>query len=144
MFEILCTKKDSPGFGELWCFDYTFENGTTVTDEPLMHEASAMIDSFLVAKHRTDVDTIYLSFETSTSNNWDFVLDYVRAEDDGSIYYASCRRPPSLMGEIWLCPVLDSFFPERKPAQLYVYITPVDRTMLKDSPQTTPVDVLSH
>jgi hypothetical protein len=144
MFEITCTKKDSPGFGKLWCFDYTFEDGTTVTDEPLMHEASALLDSFLIAKHCTNVSTIYLTFETTQSNTWDFLLDYVRAEDDGSVYYASCRRPPSLMGEIWLCPVLDSFFPERKPAQLYVYITPVLKEQPVAAHQTTPVDVLSH
>jgi hypothetical protein len=144
MFEITCIKKDSPGLGKLWCFDYCSPDGYLVTDEPLMHEASAMIDSFLIAKHHEDVDTIYLTFETTPSNTWDFLLDYVRAKDDGTIYHASCRRPPNLMGEVWLCPVLDLFFPERKPAQLYVYITPVFKEQNEEHHQTTPVDVLSH
>jgi hypothetical protein len=126
MFEITCTKKDclGLGLGELWCFDYTFPDGYSVTDEPLMAEATAMIDRFLLATRKADAETIHITFETIPNPDYDLLLKYTRPEDDGSIYSCSSSRFPNLEGELWLCPVLDSFFPESKPEQLYVYITP--------------------
>lgn len=126
MFEIDCTKKDciGKGLGKLWCFDYTFEGGSAVVDEPLMAEATAMIDQFLLMTDQSNADTLRITFETVASGDYDLLLEYVRPEDDGSIYKCSSPHSSELKREVWLCPVLDSFFPETKPTHLYVCIKP--------------------
>ena len=123
-FTIKCTKKAGQSYvDQLWCFDYTFKDGTFVVDEPLMAEATAMIDTFLDAAGKSDASCINITFETETTD-CDIKLSYVKPEDSGSIY--SCSSPvfPGMKGDVWLCPVLESFFPDSKPANLYVTIAP--------------------
>lgn len=123
-FTIKCTKKAGQGYiDQLWCFDYTFEDGTSVIDEPLMAEATAMIDAFLEAAGKTDTPCINVTFETEATD-YDIRLNYVKPEDEGSIYTCTSPSFPTMKGEVWLCPVLESFFPDGKPANLYVTIAP--------------------
>ena len=53
MFSIFCTPQPVNWLKEedLWCFDYTFPNGTSVKDEPLMPDATELVNRLLEHKY---------------------------------------------------------------------------------------------
>ena len=123
MFKIICTPKHyafNDG-GDLWSFTNTFSDGTTVIDEPLMPEANEMINSILQFKYKEhkDIDMILITFSQEEPEDFDVCLNYDCPDDDGSRYKAVVENKSS---EVWLCPVLDKFFPEGKPKELFVTI----------------------
>ena len=66
MFSITCTPKHhafNEG-GDLWCFDYEFNDTESVKDEPLMPEATELINRLLKHKYGQDssVDKIEVTF----------------------------------------------------------------------------------
>ena len=120
LFTIDCKKNIHNG---LWSFDYDFENALKVKDEPLMHQASALIDSILLNRDKKIPEKIQIGFDSYQLNNADIILNYLRSEYSGSIYKSSKILDWEIdyEKEIWLCPVLTYFF-EEPPAQLWAYI----------------------
>jgi len=57
MFTISCQKNQHNG---LWCFDYIFSDELAVQSEPLMHQASALIDSILISRDKVIHKTFQL------------------------------------------------------------------------------------
>ena len=53
MFSITCTPQPVNWLKEedLWCFDYTFPNGTSVKDEPLMPDATELVNRLIEHKY---------------------------------------------------------------------------------------------
>jgi hypothetical protein len=60
MFSILCSKNKQTN---LWCFDYEFQNGDSVIEEPLMHQATKLIDSILLEAHGYIPEEISIYFD---------------------------------------------------------------------------------
>mgnify|MGYP003119174399 FL=1 len=126
MFSITCTPKHH-AFGEqgdLWCFDYTFLDGSSVKDEPLMPEATELVNRLLKNKYgqNSSIDKIELTFSnTVLSRPSDITLQYVEDEEGGCNYKPYAWEEWANM-KIWLCPVFTQFFPEEKPKKLYVKV----------------------
>lgn len=121
MFNIIC-RKDPHNF--LWCFDHVFSETISVKSEPLMHQASALIDWILTDKYDHIPETIAVAFSSSDFEGSEVTLEYSHAEYNGSIYN-STRVLDWTKGhekEIWLCPVLTYFF-EEPPNTLYVAVS---------------------
>jgi len=121
MFTIECQKNQHNG---LWCFDYVFNEELEVKSEPLMHQASALIDDVLASRDGVVHQKISITFDWLELPGADVVLQYFRPDYGGSIYKSSqvLDWSEGHEKEVWLCPVLTYFFKE-PPAQLYVYIT---------------------
>ena len=124
-FSIVCTpEKHAFNDGQdLWCFDYKFEDGTEVKSEPLMPEATELMNRLLMIKFQTNVEKIMLLF-SDNMENYDLALNYIRAQDGGSIYKAISTQT-LLSKEVWLCPVFDKFFPVARPLELFVNVKKV-------------------
>ena len=126
MFTIDCALKQNAlvESGKLWCFDYTFEDGSSVEDEPLMAEATELINRLLKAKYpeQKSFEGIKINFSETKLEDADLNLEYIGPCDDGSTYSATNDVEKELQMDIWLCPVLDQFFTDR-PENLYVTIT---------------------
>tara|TARA_R100001530_G_scaffold110399_2_gene77704 strand:+ start:177 stop:560 length:384 start_codon:yes stop_codon:yes gene_type:complete len=126
MFSITCQPKQNAlgKDGKLWCFNYTFEDGSSVEDEPLMAEATELVNRLLKAKYpkQESFETININFSETKLEDADLNLEYIGPEDDGSTYSATNDVEKELQMEVWLCPVLDQFFTDR-PENLYITIT---------------------
>jgi len=124
MFTIECEKNQHNG---LWCFDYVFNDTLSVESEPLMHQASALIDSVLLSRDKTIAKKISITFDWLKLTDPDVVLKYSHQDYGGSIYNSSqvLDWKEDYQKEVWLCPVLTYFFKE-PPTELYVYITEED------------------
>jgi len=126
MISITCTPKHH-AFGEqgdLWCFDYTFSDGSSVKDEPLMPEATELVNRLLKNKYgqESSINKIKLTFSnTVLSRPADITLHYVEDKDGGCNYKPYAWEEWADM-QIWLCPVFNQFFPEGKPEKLYVTV----------------------
>jgi hypothetical protein len=120
MFTIYCEKNQHNG---LWCFDYVFTEEKHVFDEPLMHQASALIDAILISRDTEIPKTISITFDWLELPEPDAVLDYTQQEYGGSMYKSSqvLDWTEDYEKEVWLCPVLTYFFKE-PPKKLYVYV----------------------
>ena len=129
MFSITCTPQPVNWLqeGDLWCFDYTFPNGGSVKDEPLMPEATELINRLL--KHKYGQDSSVDKIEVTFSNELlptpsDLTLQYVEDQDGGCNYKPYAWEEWANM-KIWLCPVFTQFFPVEKPEKLYVKVEKV-------------------
>jgi hypothetical protein len=120
MFTIDCKKNIHNG---LWSFDYEFEEGLEVNNEPLMHQASSLIDDILVSRAKKIPKEIEIGFDCLDFNDPDTVLIYSHSDYGGSVYKSSkvLDWATNYEREVWLCPVLTYFFKE-PPAKLNVYI----------------------
>ena len=126
MFSITCTPQPVNWLQEedLWCFDYTFPNGGSVKDEPLMPAATELVNRLLEHKYGKDclVNKIEVTFSDEVlSPPGDLTLQYIDDEDDGCNYKPYAWEEWANM-KIWLCPVFTQFFPEEKPKKLYVKV----------------------
>jgi hypothetical protein len=120
MFTIDCRKDEH---NKLWCFDYMFTEELSVKNEPLMHQASALINWILIDKFDDTPEVITVAFSPEEFEGSDVTLEYSHSDYGGSIYN-STRVLDWTEGhekEIWLCPVLTYFF-ESPPKNLYVLI----------------------
>ena len=122
LFSIVCTpKKHAFNDGkDLWCFDYKFEDGAEVESEPLMPEATELMNRLLKRKYLENVEKINVLFSDQIIE-YDIVLEYMRPQDGGSIYRAISSETIMQM-EVWLCPVFDQFFTSLRPSRLFVKI----------------------
>ena len=129
MFSITCTPKHHAfnGGGDLWCFDYEFNDNESVKDEPLMPEATELINRLL--KYKYGQDSSVNKIEVTFSNELlptpsDLTLQYIEDEDGGCNYKPFAWQEWANM-KIWLCPVFTQFFPVEKPEKLYVKVEKV-------------------
>lgn len=124
MFVIECQKNQHNG---LWCFDYVFNEELEVKEEPLMHQASALIDAILTSRDGVIHQKISITFDWLELPGSDAVLEYSHQDYGGSIYKSSqvLDWTDDYEKEVWLCPVLTYFFKE-PPEKLYVYICKED------------------
>ncbi len=122
MFSITCLKNKVTN---LWCFDYTFENNSSVTEEPLMHQATKLIDLVLLEAHKCIPEEISIYFDGLELHEPDVILQYKEPSMSGSLYCSShvLNLKENYEHNVWLCPVLMDFFHE-PPKELYVLITP--------------------
>ena len=129
MFSIFCTPQPVNWLKEedLWCFDYTFPNGTSVKDEPLMPDATELVNRLLEHKYgeNSSISKIEVTFSnTVLSTPADITLQYIEDEDGGCNYKPYAWEAWSNM-KIWLCPVFFEFFPAERPKKLYVKVEKV-------------------
>tara|TARA_B100002052_G_scaffold227582_1_gene209962 strand:- start:2311 stop:2760 length:450 start_codon:yes stop_codon:yes gene_type:complete len=113
---IICKK-----IGGLWCFDHTFNDLTEVINEPLMHEATSLIDQVLAKKGTPDPDQVHIIFTDDEyyEDQSEVILDFVNHDGEASIY------KDRISGQsVWLCPVLQRMdcFHGVKPSTIYVCI----------------------
>ena len=129
MFSVTCTPqpvnwlKDE----ELWCFDYDFPNGDSVKDEPLMPDATELINRLLEHKYgkNSSINKIEVTFSNELMpTSSDLTLQYVEDADDGCNYKPYAWEEWANM-TIWLCPVFTEFFPGVRPEKLYVKVEKV-------------------
>lgn len=123
MFQVICTPKHFAfnGGGDLWAFDYDFE-GESVIDEPLMPEATELVNRLLKQKYSTSTSKIEITFcAFGIIQNPDIELTYVGPKDEGSLYKVISPSSEELDMTIWLCPVFDSFYEER-PRHLFIKV----------------------
>lgn len=120
MFTIYCKKNQHNG---LWCFDYVFTKDKCVFDEPLMHQASSLIDEIFLGRDKEIPENISITFDWLELPEADVVLKYTHQDYGGSVYKSSqvLDWTEDYEKEVWLCPVLTYFFKE-PPDTLYVYI----------------------
>ena len=123
MFSILCSKNKT---NNLWWFDYKFQDGSSVIEEPLMHQATKLIDSILLEVHGYIPEKISIYFDKLELHEPDVILKYKEPSMSGSLYCSSVvlNRIEDYEHDVWLCPVLIDFFHE-PPEEIYVSITPV-------------------
>ena len=123
MFTVICTPKHFAfnGGGDLWAFDYDFE-GESIVDEPLMPEATDLVNRLLKYKYSTTTQKIKVTFTAQPIIKYDVALSYVGPEDEGSRYQVEGAATPELDMKIWLCPVFDSFYGDGRPQNLYVLV----------------------
>lgn len=127
MFQVICTPKHFAfnGGGDLWAFDYDFE-GESIVDEPLMPEATELVNRLLKYKYEEPTSKISIMFcAASIFKNPDITLKYVGPKDEGSLYEVVNPATPELAMTIWLCPVFDSFYSER-PEELCAFVERLD------------------
>ena len=123
MFTILCSKNK---LNNLWCFDYAFENGDSIKEEPLMHQDTKLIDSILLEAHGCIPEEIAIYFDRLELHEPDAILKYKEPSMSGSLYCSShiLNRTEDHEHDVWLCSVLMDFFHE-PPGEIYVAITPI-------------------
>lgn len=113
---IVCTKKEN-----LWIFDEEFRDGTSVVDEPLMHEATALIDKVIANKYDYIPDKIVITYSEDSylEETAEVILDWESDCGEASYY-----RDRVSNDRVWLCPVLQRMdcFDGKKPKTFYVYI----------------------
>ena len=121
MFIILCQKNQD---SNLWCFDYSFSEELEVSGEPLMHQATAVIDAVLAKRYTHVPEVISIIFDHVYVEGADVVIEYKEPSLGGSLYVTT-----EVLGltkksdqDVWLCPVLTYFYPD-PPKKLYVLIT---------------------
>jgi hypothetical protein len=110
----------------LWCFDYEFQNGDSIKEEPLMHQATELIDSILLEAHGCIPEEIAIYFDGLELYEPDAILKYKEPSMSGSLYCSShiLNRTEDHEHDVWLCSVLMDFFHE-PPEEIYVAITPI-------------------
>jgi hypothetical protein len=123
MFSITCAKDQHTN---LWCFDYQFEKNSFVKDEPLMHQATDLIDLILNEAHGSIANQISICFDAFKLHAPDVILKYKEPSGSGSMYQAVhvLNKVKDYQHDVWLCSVLTQFFP-MPPSELYVLIKPV-------------------
>lgn len=121
MFSILCQKNP---VSSLWCFDHVFSDDLEVIEEPLMHQATELIDSVLMESYGYIPKQISILFDHNELFEPDVLLQYKEPSDGGSLYESVqvLKRTENHVHEVWLCPVLTYFY-ENPPENLYVLIT---------------------
>lgn len=121
MFSILCQKNP---ISNLWCFDHVFSDDLKVIEEPLMHQATKLIDSVLMESYGYIPEQISILFDHNELFEPDVLLQYKEPSGDGSLYESVqvLKRTENYVHEVWLCPVLTYFY-EKPPENLYVLIT---------------------
>ena len=127
MFQVICTPKHFAfnGGGDLWAFDYDFE-GESIVDEPLMPEATELVNRLLKYKYEEPTSKISILFSVpGVFRDADITLKYVGPKDEGSLYEVVNPATPELAMTIWLCPVFDSFYSER-PEELCAFVERLD------------------
>ena len=119
MFTITCQKNPH---SNLWCFDYAFSKDLQVIEEPLMHQATNVIDFILQQKYKTPPKTIDLVFDHLELYDADVSLEYKEPSLGGSLYRTTQEFVlPVPSQDVWLCPVLTYFY-ETPPKKLYILI----------------------
>ena len=123
MFTILCSKNK---LTNLWCFDYEFQNGDSIKEEPLMDKFTKLIDSILLEAHGYIPEEISIYFDRLELHEPDAILKYKEPSMPGSLYCSSVvlNRIEDYEHDVWLCPVLMDFFHE-PPEEIYILITPI-------------------
>lgn len=121
MFTIYCYKNSQ---SQLWCFDYIFSKDLEVIEEPLMHQATSLIDSILMERYQHIPNNISIYFDHCELHEPDVTLEYHEPSGGGSIYKSTqvLKRTEDYNHDVWLCPVLTYFY-EKPPEKLYVLIT---------------------
>jgi hypothetical protein len=120
MNTIYCQKELN---SNLWCFDYSFSDELIVAKEPLMHQATNVIDFVLKKKYKTTPKTISIIFDYLNLSDADVHLKYKEPSAGGSLYRTTQELVmPIPSQDVWLCPVLTYFYPQ-PPEELYVLIT---------------------
>ena len=121
MFTIHCHKNTQ---SKLWCFDHVFSESLEVQEEPLMHQATQLIDSVLMESYGFIPKQISILFDHNALFEPDVLLKYKEPSSDGSLYESVqvLKRTEDYVHEVWLCPVLTYFY-EKPPENLYVLIT---------------------
>ena len=139
MFKITChyIQNQLAKAGKLWCFDYEFPSGRCIEDEPLLNSASNLINALLKQKygeeHINEIQDGLIEIEFSELigfvSDHDLTLKCIKPKDEagGSIYHCLdyLQLEDHLQPEeasIWLCPVLEDFYPE-PPEMLYIKVT---------------------
>jgi len=128
MFILLCQKNQD---SNLWCFDYSFSKDLEVLEEPLMHQATAVIDIVLAKRYDHVPETISIIFDHVCIKDADVVIEYKEPSLGGSMYVTTdlLGLSESSGKDVWLCPVLTYFYP-KLPKKLYVLITEETETHL--------------
>lgn len=126
MFTISCQKNSD---SKLWCFDYAFSKDLQVTEEPLMHQATNVIDSILQQKYKQFPKTIEIVFDHLELYDADVSLKYKEPSSGGSLYRTIMPVPNQ---DVWLCNVLTYFYP-KPPEELYVLITEEKESKIKET-----------
>jgi len=120
MFTISCQKNLN---SNLWCFDYAFSKDLEVIEEPLMHQATSVIDFILQQKYKKLPKTIEIVFDHLELYDADVSLEYTEPSLGGSLYRTTQEFvTPVPSQDVWLCPVLTYFY-RTPPEKLYVLIT---------------------
>lgn len=120
MFTISCQKNSA---SNLWCFDYAFSKDLQVTEEPLMHQATSVIDFILQQKYKRFPKAIEIVFDHLELYDADVSLEYKEPSNGGSLYRTTQQFVmPVPSQDVWLCNVLTYFYP-KPPKELYVLIT---------------------
>lgn len=121
MFSISCQKNFS---SNLWCFNYVFSENLEVVEEPLMHQATELIDSVLMESYGFIPKQISILFDHNELFEPDVLLKYKEPSNNGSLYESVqvLKRTKDYLREVWLCSVLTYFY-EKPPENLYVLIT---------------------
>ena len=105
----------------LWSFDEQFRDGSYVTNEPLMHQATALIDKVLLSKYETIPEEIEITYDIDPiyEDSADIILEF--QSDDGEASFYKDKRSGDV---VWLCPVLQRMDAHEgmKPQILYVYV----------------------
>jgi hypothetical protein len=102
-------------------FDHTFNDLTEVINEPLMREATSLIDQVLAKKGTPNPDQVHIIFTDDEyyEDQSEVILDFVNHDGEASIY------KDRISGQsVWLCPVLQRMdcFHGVKPSTMYVCI----------------------
>ena len=121
MFTILCQKNS---VSNLWCFDYAFSKDLEVIEEPLMHQATAVIDAVLAKRYDHTPEVISILFDHVAIPDADVVIEYKEPSGGGSMYATTevLGSVEDAEQDVWLCPVLTYFYPD-PPEKLHVLIT---------------------
>ncbi len=121
MFTIYCHKNSQ---SQLWCFDHLFTEDLEVVEEPLMHQATALIDSILMEQYQRIPENISVIFSDNELFEPDAILKYQEPSGGGSVYRSTqvLKRTENYEHNVWLCPVLTYFY-KTPPKKLYVLIT---------------------
>ena len=121
MFIILCQKNQD---SNLWCFDYSFSEELEVSGEPLMHQATAVIDAVLAKRYAHVPEVISIIFDHVHVKGADVVIEYKEPSLGGSLYVTTevSGLTEKSDQDVWLCSVLTYFYPD-PPKKLYVLIT---------------------
>lgn len=120
MFTIECTKDP---YSKLWCFDYIFTDVFQVQNEPLMEQATGLIDAILLSRYNKIPKYISITFDWLQLPEPDAVLALIGPDKGGSMYQATrvLDWTENTQQHVWLCSVLTYFFQE-PPENLYIYI----------------------
>jgi hypothetical protein len=121
MFSILCQKNP---ISNLWCFDHVFSGNLEVKEEPLMHQATELIDLVLMESYGYIPKQISIFFDHNELFEPDVLLQYKEPSNNGSMYKSVrvLKRTEDYVHEVWLCSVLTYFY-KKPPEHLYVLIT---------------------